>query len=107
MKNRSVRPSKRQSRYRRSSPGLYCRYSVNSVEKPVNGERCRPDMNPSTTARANNSSEPMRARTSGSRKRAGPGDVEAGAEPPTGLLVGEFLLLNHIALNDRSSLLQK
>src|SRR5215510_1097009 len=30
-------------------------------------------MNPSTTARANNSSEPMRARTSGSRKRAGPG----------------------------------
>jgi hypothetical protein len=57
---------------------LYCRYSLNSVEKPEKGERCSPEMKPSTTARARSSSEPMRASTAGSRKRAGPG-AKAGA----------------------------
>src|SRR6185436_3700501 len=74
-------------------------YSVNSVEKPVNGERCKPDMNPSTTARANNSSEPIRASTSGSRNRAGPGDEAAAGEPPARLSVLVFLF-HHISKND-------
>src|SRR5258708_5949319 len=91
MKNRSVRPSKRQSRYRRSSPGLYCRYSVNSVEKPVNGERCKPDMNPSTTARASNSREPILANSSGSKNLAGVASVAEGAM--TGDDFGSSLLL--------------
>ena len=37
----------------------------------MNGERCKPDMKPSTTARASSSSEPTRASSSGSRNRAG------------------------------------
>ena len=37
------------------------------VEKPVNGERCKPEINPSTTVRATNSSEEIRASTSGAR----------------------------------------
>jgi hypothetical protein len=48
---------------------MYCLYSANSVEKPVNGDRCKPEMKPSTTVRANNSSEVIRANTSGDKKR--------------------------------------
>lgn len=35
-----------QSRYLRSSPGLYLRCSENSTEKPWNGLECRPVRNP-------------------------------------------------------------
>jgi hypothetical protein len=68
---------------------------VNSVEKPVNGERCRPAMNPSTTARATNSNAPMRASTSGSRKRAGPG-AGAGVAPVVATSVSTFFFRHHI-----------
>src|SRR5262245_11253404 len=51
---------------------MYWRCSANSVEKPVNGERCKPDMNPSTTVRASNSSEEIRASTSGARNLGAP-----------------------------------
>src|SRR5262245_7843746 len=51
---------------------MYCRCSANSVEKPVNGERCKPERKPSTTERASNSSELIRASTSGARNRGAP-----------------------------------
>ena len=35
-----------------SSPGEYSRWLANSTEKPWNGLRCMPEMNPSTTSRA-------------------------------------------------------
>ena len=38
----SLRPSTFQSRYRRSSPGVYSRCSANSMEKPWKGLRCTP-----------------------------------------------------------------
>src|SRR5215475_14460279 len=51
---------------------MYWRCSANSVEKPVNGERCKPDMNPSPTVRASNASEVIRASTSGARNLGAP-----------------------------------
>src|SRR5215813_9901523 len=51
---------------------MYWRCSANSVEKPVYGERCNPEMNPSTTVRASSSSEVIRARTSGARNLGAP-----------------------------------
>src|SRR5476651_442012 len=50
-----------------SSPGMYSRYSANSTLKPLNGLRCRPESNPSTTVRAFSSSVPSRETTAGSR----------------------------------------
>jgi hypothetical protein len=80
---------------------LYCLYSANSVEKPVKGERCSPEMKPSTTARATSSSEPMRASTSGSRKRGGPWAEASCAAPCRAPSPSPFLLrLHHIKRND-------
>jgi len=72
------------------------------VEKPVNGERCNPDINPSTTARANNSSEPIRASTSGSRNLAGPGE-EAAGEVPAELFIELVFFRHNISLNNAES----
>src|SRR5580700_7853195 len=54
---------------RRSSPGLYARYSANSWLKPKSGERCRPATKPSTTVLATKSRPEIPARTAGSRNR--------------------------------------
>ena len=65
-------------RFRGSSPGRYCRYSANSTLKPLNGLLCNPARNPSTTVRARNSIEPIRAMRDGSRKRSSPPDAFIG-----------------------------
>src|SRR5579884_2293592 len=65
----SVRAKTFQSTCRKSSPGVYARYSANSWLKPKSGERCRPAMNPSTTVLAIRSRLEISARTAGSRKR--------------------------------------
>src|SRR5580700_6606015 len=54
---------------RRSSPGLYARYSANSWLKPKSGERCRPATKPSTTVLATRSRPEIPARILGSRNR--------------------------------------
>src|SRR5580700_2827223 len=54
---------------RRSSPGLYARYSANSWLKPKSGERCRPATKPSTTVLATRSRPEIPASTDGSRYR--------------------------------------
>src|SRR5512143_1604467 len=54
---------------------MYGRCSVNSTEKPLYGERCRPARKPSTTTRAFRSMPFSLATTSGLRKR-----VESGTD---------------------------
>jgi hypothetical protein len=44
---------------------------LRELSREARGERCSPDMKPSTTARASSSSEPMRASSSGSKNLAG------------------------------------
>src|ERR1700685_3577653 len=68
-KHLSVRAKTFQSTWRRSSPGVYARYSANSWLKPKSGERCRPATKPSTTVFATRSSPEIPASTVGSRKR--------------------------------------
>src|SRR5262245_36463978 len=52
-----------------SSPGTYSRCSANSTEKPRNGLRWSPEMNPSTISRALKSRPSILSRTLGSRYR--------------------------------------
>src|SRR5262245_20538949 len=67
---------------------MYWRYSANSVEKPVKGDRCRPEMKPSTTVRASNSSDVIRASTSGA-KNLGTPEYAGGLCPLAGAPVFE------------------
>src|SRR3954463_2969245 len=56
-----------QSRYLRSSPGVYLRCSENLTENPWNGLACSPVRNPSTMNFARRSSRATWAITSGRR----------------------------------------
>src|SRR5437667_8830723 len=63
----SERANTFQSTWRRSSPGEYIRYSANSWLNPKSGERCKPEMKPSTTVLAIRSRLDIPASTDGSR----------------------------------------
>src|SRR5258708_18909565 len=67
----SVRAKTFQSTCRKSSPGVYARYSANSWLNPKSGERWRPATKPSTTVLATRSRCEIPARSAGSMKRVG------------------------------------
>src|SRR5215472_1256117 len=68
---RSLRANTFQSTWRRSSPGVYARYSANSWLNPKSGDLWRPATKPSTTVFATRSRCDNPAKSWGSIKRVG------------------------------------
>src|SRR5579864_6925304 len=79
---------------RRSSPGLYARYSANSWLKPKSGERCSPATKPSTTVLAIKSRPLMEASVAGSRKRCSMGYLWGSCTSMGDQSTEQFLLID-------------
>src|SRR5262245_2123166 len=77
---RFVRENNFQFTCRRSSPWAYSRWEANSTEKPTNGLRCRPCMNPSTMPRARSSRLSSREKKTGSASVRVSKDISVGSK---------------------------